>query len=174
MDRACDQLLAGAVLALDQHGRVARRDALDQRIQLLHRRRCAEDPGEPRAPVVILGRLAFEQCERDIERGFVEHAVDQLDLWPGQRRPDHRETGTVGIVHGDRGKRTGFARAPFDQRELEPAPAQHAANVPKHAQIQALPPRRPHRHTSVTSSHTLVKSRSSRARDLRWQIDAPT
>ena len=43
MQRARDELLAGAALALDQDGRVARRYPADVFVDLLHRRRLADD-----------------------------------------------------------------------------------------------------------------------------------
>src|SRR5262249_43553473 len=45
VDRAREELLAGAALAEDEHARVRRRDASDERQELLHRRRLADDLG---------------------------------------------------------------------------------------------------------------------------------
>ena len=46
VDRPGHQFLAGAALALDQHGQVAVGDLLDQVEDLLHRRRAAHDVAE--------------------------------------------------------------------------------------------------------------------------------
>ena len=54
VERARDQLLAGAALAGDQHGRVGLRDLVDRRAHLLHRRRVADH----RAVREALGQLA--------------------------------------------------------------------------------------------------------------------
>src|SRR6185369_11429144 len=43
VDRARDQLLAGAGLAAHEHGRVARRDLLDRREDIAHRLRAANE-----------------------------------------------------------------------------------------------------------------------------------
>jgi len=43
VDRARHQLLAGTVLALDEHGGIGWRDAIEQVVELLHRRRSADD-----------------------------------------------------------------------------------------------------------------------------------
>ena len=41
VERVRDQLLAGAALAADEHGRIALRDGVDALDELLHRRACA-------------------------------------------------------------------------------------------------------------------------------------
>src|SRR5206468_2589873 len=43
VDLARDDLLAGAALAGDQHRRIGGRDLIDQRVRLLHRRRCTDE-----------------------------------------------------------------------------------------------------------------------------------
>ena len=59
MDRARDQLLAGAGLALDQHGAVHRRDQLQGLEHLLHRGALADDVVEP----VAIAKLCADRNE---------------------------------------------------------------------------------------------------------------
>src|SRR5262249_2627118 len=49
VQRACDQLLSGAALSLDEHRDVARGHALEQVEDLLDRRRSADDAGVARS-----------------------------------------------------------------------------------------------------------------------------
>ena len=64
VDRVGDQLLAGAVLALDEDVRLARRDALDQLEQLLHLLALADDVLELVAILQLLLQLLVLVDER--------------------------------------------------------------------------------------------------------------
>ena len=57
VNRPRDQLLAGAGLALDQHGAVHRRDELERREDLLHRRALPDDVVEAEAVVQLRAQL---------------------------------------------------------------------------------------------------------------------
>ena len=77
MDRARDQLLAGAALAGDQHAVARRRDALDQREQLAHRRGGAQQLLEATAGL----RLALPRRTRSLEMMQVTRALhDHAEL----------------------------------------------------------------------------------------------
>ena len=99
-------------------------------------------------------RVAFAERRRHVERGFVEHDLDELTLGRRELGCDHREPGARRlIVQGECGERGGISGAPFDERQLETALAQHSANVPEHAQIEPCPPRRSHRSQCDKPSH---------------------
>ena len=73
--RARDQILAGAGLALDQHGRVGRRDALDQAEDLAHRERAADQLAER----LLVRRqdldALLERLELELHRADGDHAA---------------------------------------------------------------------------------------------------
>ena len=73
MDRAGDQLLAGAALAGDQHRRGGAGDLRDERLELLHRRVAADDL------VAIVRPLELGAKERDLalERPPLERAASE-------------------------------------------------------------------------------------------------
>ena len=67
--RARDQLLAGAGLALEQHGGLGRRDALEQAEDLAHARRLR--PTSPTEPLRLAGQdldALLEGLELDLHR----------------------------------------------------------------------------------------------------------
>ncbi len=169
VDRARDQLLAGAVLALDQHGRrrTARSDRAGRRAPAsrARRRRCrGSSCGRParRGSGALRLAVALGHLGHQLERGLAEHRLDQGEVDRGelggrQLRRGGGEPGARGVLHRQRGERGGLGRPPLDEDQLEAASAQSAARVAQGAQIEARPPRRsrcrPHCRPSVTSRH---------------------
>ncbi len=99
VNRPRDQFLAGARLALDQHGAVHRRDQFERREDVLHRRALADDRVEaeavaqlrPQFGVLLAQAAAFELRRRaratscvDLER--LDQEVDRAAL-DGRRPP---------------------------------------------------------------------------------------
>ena len=97
MDRAREQLLAGAALADDQHGRIRRRDAIDHREQLAHQRRLADHLAEAARAL----DLAAQPADLARERAVLDRALD-----------DRADLGGVGglVEHVERARRA--SRAP--------------------------------------------------------------
>jgi hypothetical protein len=94
-----DHVLAGAGLALDQHGRVGRRDALHQSEDLAHRRRLADHLAEP-----LL--LARQDLDALLERRELELAGPQADHRAGAQvrlldlgAVEERAVGRLQIAH---------------------------------------------------------------------------
>ena len=100
VDRLGDQLLAGAGLALDQHGGVGRRDPLQPVDHVVHLRAVADDPLEAellvepaiqlgvRPPQVLVARrvldhrpqlLQIERLEQIVERPLLHRLDGRLD-----------------------------------------------------------------------------------------------
>ena len=82
VDRAGDQLLAGAGLAAQQHGRVGPRDLRDLLVDALHRAAVADDAGE----VVALAQLLLEMGVL-VDEALVLRRHQPLDL---EGLADHR------------------------------------------------------------------------------------
>jgi hypothetical protein len=78
VQRARDQLLARAALALDERGRIAAGDAADQLVDFLHRRGLADDLG---AGLVLRAR-ALAQLAQPLHQGL---ALDGLPRQQAQR-----------------------------------------------------------------------------------------
>ena len=97
MDRAREQLLAGAALADDQHGRIRGRDAIDHREQLAHQRRLADHLAEAARAL----DLAAQPADLARERAVLDRAIDD--------RADRRAVGVL-VEHVERAGRA--SRAP--------------------------------------------------------------
>jgi len=94
VDRARDLFFAGARLALDEHAQVLRRDALERREELAHRRRLADERAE-RSAVALLCRScraidveAKGGASDDDLRARREHGFD--DAMPAEPRAVRR------------------------------------------------------------------------------------
>ncbi len=115
VNRPRDQLLAGAGLALNQHGAVHRRDQLQGLEDLLHRRALADDVVEavaiaqlraqfgvllPQAPLVDAGRQHARQL-RQLERLDEEvdgAALDRGDGFLDAAEPGHHDGEDLGVA----------------------------------------------------------------------------
>ena len=120
MHVARERFLAGAGLALDQHGRIGGRDAFELRLQRLHRLAVADRLGRrgqlAAQAVVLLAQAAGLERAREREQqlrarnGFLDEVVGAEP-----RRLDRRLDGAVAGHHDDRA--TGAAAlAPFAQQ----------------------------------------------------------
>ena len=105
MNRAREQRLARARLAGDQHRRIGRRDALEQREHRVHRRVLRDDFGrrvdarQPRLQIAILARelmLLPRAPHEDVDLGHairLRHVVVRAELHRVDRRLDRAVAG---------------------------------------------------------------------------------
>ena len=108
----------------------------------------ADDPGVARAPTgASLGRRRRDRAAPPRHRARPRRACARSARAraPTARARSPRAPRPSASSGDQRRERRRLGRASLDERQLEPAPAQHAAHVPQHAQIEPLPPRRPHR-----------------------------
>ena len=146
--RLRDELLAGAALALDEHGRVGRRDARDHVVQLLHRvRRADQRPEAPEAAQLgaqVLDLVVQLAPARDVrEDGPQARQLDRLGevvdhaLAEGVDRGIHRRVAgdqhDVGERHGrelgDQLRAVAVRQAQIDQRQVWHALAQELTRL---------------------------------------------
>jgi hypothetical protein len=80
VQRARDQLLAGAGLAGDQHAGLDRVDLGDQLEHLLHRAALAEQLGEPDPAGELVAQREVVLDQRALLQGAADHRVDLVDL----------------------------------------------------------------------------------------------
>ncbi len=112
VDRPRDQLLAGARLAQQQHGHVARRDPPDQLEHALHRRAAADDP-------LAVGPRAAGEAARAAAPAARDRGPQRLD----QRRRVERLLHVVERARAHRGDRPRAAAVRRDDdRRRRPAP----------------------------------------------------
>ena len=80
MDRARDQLLAGAALAAEQYGRVVGDDAPDQLVDFLHRRAAADYfAADELAIDLVLEAVEIRGLRADFHRAF-DRRRDQVEI----------------------------------------------------------------------------------------------
>ena len=131
VQRARDELLAGAALAGDQHGRVGLGDAVDQVADLPHRRARADDLARQRAAVDLLAQPLDLGAQRAVLHRALERERELLDL---ERLGD--EVVGAGADRRDRGL-DAAERGDHDDRHVGPVggdalaqlEAVHAAHV---------------------------------------------
>ena len=80
VDRARDDLLAGAALAGDEHGGVGRRDALDQVVCLLHRGALPDEGVESRQPSRLQAQPLHLLAQAAVRRRPVDRDREDVEL----------------------------------------------------------------------------------------------
>ena len=131
VDRVGDQLLAGAVLALDQDVGLARRDALDQLEQLLHLLALADDVRE----LVAILELLLELLVLALQVGALDRLLEQREDALGVDRLLEEEE-RAGLDRLDRARDVALAADDDDLGlrvdVLEPAHQLDAVDVGQH------------------------------------------
>jgi hypothetical protein len=163
VDRAGDQLLAGAALAVDEHGRLAADDLLQQPGRVAHRRARADDLGER-----VLGRgrgrrrgAGPRRHPGDLGGGGGDQIAQPLEVGLGQAR----DLGDVLLgVALDLGELADLAQelGAGDRRQL----GAHAAADEDEADQLARDPDR--RGDDVEAEVAVVHVRRRSARPARW------
>ena len=133
MDRACDELFAGAALSLNQYCATDRSHLLDLHEYLPDGIRMPHEPCRLGEPVLI--QRTLDRCKEIIRRDGLGIHVDEADLpqpldqlWIGHVRESH-DTDAIPELIAHQLQNRGIGQVPRQHDQLRPSPTHFCPNV---------------------------------------------